>query len=226
MGSGGKVNIYNNSGGTEMIADVVGFYAVDDSMVGQFGVGGQYQPVTPERLFDSRTDWGVKLPAGQGVRVGVDYGADINPHIRALVVNVTAVDPSFAGYLATWDGSGQPPGTSTLNYTGGGIVPNMAVVPVSLCCGGFPSIGVYTQADSHVIVDILGFFDDSSLPDGLRFTPQTPVRIADTRIGLGAPNALGQGTTAVVTAPPAVAPSGTEALALNVTAVLPSAWTT
>ena len=67
--------------------------------------------MTPERLFDSRTDWGFKLPSGNSVRVGVSYGPDVDPHIRALVVNVTAVDPSLAGYLTTWDGSGSPPGT-------------------------------------------------------------------------------------------------------------------
>ena len=225
VGTGGKVDIYNNAGSVEVIADVLGYYAADTSMVGQFGVGGQYQPVTPQRLFDSRTDWGFKLPSDNSVRVGVSYGPDVDPHIRALVVNVTAVDPSLAGYLTTWDGSGLPPGTSTLNYTSGATVPNMAVVPVSLCCGGYPSIGVYTHADTHVIVDILGIIDDSTLTGGLRFAPRTPVRIADTRTGLGAPNALGWGSTATITAPAAVAAPETQALALNVTAVTPTVST-
>jgi subtilisin family serine protease len=223
VGAGGVVNIYNNAGSTHMIADVVGFYAIDDSVVTTNGVGGEYQPVTPERLFDSRIDWPGKVEGGGGVRIPVSYGSSVDSHIRALVVNVTAVDPSGDGYLATWNGSGLPPNASTLNYTARvPAVPNMAVVPVSLCCGGFPSIGVYTLVDSHIIVDILGFFDDSSLGGGLRFTPQTPVRIADTRIGQGAPSALGAGTTAAITAPGAVAPAGTEALALNVTAVSPT----
>jgi hypothetical protein len=226
IGAGGKVNIYNNAGSTHMIADVVGFYAADDSTVPTLGIGGEYQPVTPERLFDSRFDWDGKVEGGGGVRIPVSYGSSVNSHIRALVVNVTAVDPSWDGYLTTWNGVGLPPNASTLNYTAGvPAVPNMAVVPVAPCCGGFPSIGVYTQADSHIIVDILGFFDDSSLGGGLRFTPQTPVRIADTRFGQGAPGALGQGATAVITAPGAVAPAGTEALALNVTAVSPTANT-
>jgi hypothetical protein len=225
VGTGGKVDIYNNSGSAEIIADVVGFYAADASVVSQLGVGGQYQPVRPERLFDTRTDWPWgKLPAGYKVQVGVSYGPDVDPHIRALVVNVTAVDPSLPGYLTTWNGTGSPPGTSTLNYTRGGIVPNMAIVPVSFP-NGYPSIGVYTHADSHVIVDILGVIDDSTLTDGLRFTPRTPVRIADTRTGLGAPNALGWDSTATITAPDTVALPGTQALALNVTAVLPNEWT-
>jgi hypothetical protein len=195
-------------------------------MVSQFGIGGEYQPVVPERLFDSREQWGFKLPADETVQVGVSYGASVDPHIRALVVNVTAVDPSADGFLTTWSGSGPMPLASTLNYTRGILaVANMAVVPVSPCCGGFPSIGVYSQANSHIIVDIVGFFDDSALGDGLRFTPRTPIRIADTRIGQGTPGALGPNTTAAITTPGAVAPAGTEGLALNLTAIAPTNWT-
>jgi hypothetical protein len=221
----GSVDIFNNYGSLDVIADVVGFYAADNSMVTTLGAGGQYQPVAPERLFDSRKDWGHKLPGGSWVQMPLSYGPANDPHIRALVVNVTAVNPSLPGYLAAWDGTEPVPATSTLNYAPGAVVPNLAIVPTSLCCGGYPSIGVYTNADTDVIVDILGVFDDGTLPGGLVFTPQTPVRIADTRTGLGAPNALGPGSTATITAPDAVAPAGTEALALNVTAVTPTALT-
>jgi subtilisin family serine protease len=224
VGTGGKVNIYNNSGSTHMIADVVGFYADGTTVVPQFGIGGEYQPVIPGRLFDSRTDLGEKIPAGSFEQVGVDFGPDVNQHIRALVVNVTAVSPESDGYVATWNGNGPLPGTSTLNYKrGDGAVPNMAVVPAGQCCGGFPAIGVYTHATSHIIVDLMGFVDDSTL-GGLRFTPQTPVRIADTRLGSPIP-ALGQQVTGTITAPGTVAPAGTEGLAINLTAVAPSTWT-
>jgi hypothetical protein len=230
VGANGAVDIFNNYGSLDVIADVVGFYAADDSLVTPRGPGGQFHPVEPLRLFDSRTAWGYKLPADYSVQVAVDDGAANNPHIRALVVNVTAVDPSLPGYLTTWDGTGQPPSTSTLNYAPGAVVPNMAVVPTSLCCappGGapYPSIGVYTNVDTHVIVDIVGYFDDGTLANGLRFTPQTPVRIADTRNGFGAPSAIGPGSTATITAPAGVAKPEMQALALNVTAVTPTAST-
>jgi hypothetical protein len=70
----------------------------------------------------------------------------------------------------------------------------------------------------------MGFFSDVTLAGGPRFTPQVRVRIADTRIGQGATR-LNQGTTATITAPTTVAPPGTHGLALNVTAVGPTAWT-
>ncbi len=231
VGADGKVNIYNHVGSVDMLADVVGFYAADASVAPAMGTnGGEYEPIIPGRLFDSRDAlFGTpgKLPGGgPGIQVGADFGPDINPHIRAFVVNVTAVDPSWAGYLTTWNGNDPRPNTSTLNFKGGeGAVPNMAVVPTGLCCGPggtalYPSIGVFVSADSHIIVDIMGFVDDGTL-GGLRFAPQTPVRIADTRIGQGA-GTLGEGVTATITAPGAVAPAGTQGLALNVTAVLPT----
>jgi subtilisin family serine protease len=221
LGSNGQVNLFNAANSTHLIADVVGFYSTNTTLAASRGVGGEYQPVIPGRLFDSRFDFGEKVPGGSGVLVGVSFGADVDKHIRALVVNVTAVDPEDDGFVTTWSGIGAPPLASTLNYKrGDGAVPNMAVVPVGTCCGGFPAIGVFTQRDSHIIVDLMGFVDDSKL-GGLRFTARTPVRITDTRPS----SALGPATTRAITAPGTVAPAGTDGLALNVTAVQPTATT-
>jgi hypothetical protein len=228
VGGGGTVDIYNNSGTVQIIADVFGYYAADDTVLASAGVGGALQEVTPQRLLDSRIDGG-PLDAGYYYPVVVDYGVDVNPHIRALVVNVTAVRSTDTGYLTAWDG--QPndlPPTSTLNFTPGKIVPNMAVVPTSSCvldpsCAGMPQIGVYNSyGTTNIVVDIFGFYDDSTLKSGLRFHPITPVRITDTRKGLGAPAALGPNSTTQITTPPTVANNDTWALALNVTAVAPT----
>jgi hypothetical protein len=76
--------------------------------------------------------------------------------------------------------------------------------------------------NTHIIVDIVGYYDDSTLPDGLRFEPMTPTRLVDSRIGQGWPSALGTGTTATIAAPANIAGDDTWALATNVTAVLPT----
>jgi hypothetical protein len=70
-----------------------------------------------------------------------------------------------------------------------------------------------------------GFYDDNTMIGGLRFHPITPVRIADTRIGLGAPSPLGPAGQASITLPTADVDPLTAAVALNVTAVTPSATT-
>jgi hypothetical protein len=240
LGPGGVVDLFNHAGSTHLIADVVGYYLAGAS-VG--ATGGELQTVEPERLFDSRFDWNLgRLPAGTAVEIPVSYGSVgdpgfYDPHVRALAVNITAVDATGTGYLTSWSGQGLTPNASTLNYTRGAVVPNFAIVPTSPCqlCGaGFPSISVYTSVDVHVIVDVIGFYDDGQLADGthdgLRFLPQHPSRIVDSRTGFGLPGALGQQATARVSPPAVAAP--TEALALNLTAVSPttttfvSAWPT
>ncbi|MFI7486946.1 choice-of-anchor D domain-containing protein [Micromonospora echinaurantiaca] len=231
VGAGGKVAITNYAGSTHAIVDVVGYYASDNTpIISGVGVGGQLQPVVPRRLFDSRSDWGSKLPAGNQVRLAVNYGPDANWRMRAVVVNITAVSPSASGFLTAWNGEWPEPTTSTVNYGAGTVTPNLAVVPVRHCTDcpwgvDLPTFGVYTHKDTHVIVDIVGFIDDGSLANGLRFDPKTPTRIVDSRIGQGLPTNPGPAVIGTVTAPGSVVADNTRALALNVTAVSPTAST-
>ena len=231
VGDGGQVDIYNHLGTVQVIADVVGYYAATD-MGGSVGPGGFYQKAIPTRLLDTRDkSFGGPLPSGFFVTVPVDFGPTVNQTIRALAVNVTAVNPTSAGFLTTWNGVDDLPSTSTLNFTPHTVVPNLAIIPTAPCpypdCAGLPSVAVYNGSPGNVdvVVDIFGFYDNGSLPGGLRFHPLTPTRITDTRSGLGAPHALGAGQTATVTTPGTVAHANTYALATNVTAVSPTATT-
>ncbi|MEV0129160.1 choice-of-anchor D domain-containing protein [Dactylosporangium sp. NPDC050688] len=234
LGANGRVDFYNAGGPVHLIADVYGYYSKGrDTSPGPICVGcGRYYPLAqPVRLTDTR-DWGVgRVPGGYYVNAVASWNTTINPHVRAFAVNVTATDTIGGGYLTAWNGwPGSLPDTSTLNYTPKATVPNFAVVPTTGCseCGSaneLPSIGVYTSAGAHIIVDIVGFYDDGWLPDGLRFSPSVPTRIADTRDGLGWPSRLGPGATASIAAPGSVTNADTRALATNVTAVLPTTAT-
>jgi hypothetical protein len=227
VGSGGKVDIYNHSGNVQVIADVVGYYASSSSTATP---GGQMFPTDPWRLFDSRDD-NTPMPSGGSFIEAVDFGSEFNSHIRALAINITVVGPTGSGFLTTWDGQGDPPLASTLNYTTGKTVPNMAIVPTTPCtladsCTGMPSFGVFNSgATTHVFADVFGVYDDGSIDGGLLFRPINPVRITDTRTGLGGHGSLGAGGFAVVTPPNTVKNENTVALALNVTAVAPTADT-
>jgi hypothetical protein len=226
----GKITIYNPLGSVQVIADVMGYYVAD----GAATAGGFYERAVPERLLDTRDpSFGGALESGWSVSVPVDYndpatGIDVNSHITALAVNITAVLPTKPGYLASWDGGSVLPTTSTLNFDAGTITPNMAVVPVGPCidCGtatGLPSITVANRSPGGVnlLVDIVGFFDDGQLGDGLRFRPLPPTRIVDTRTGLGTtPLAAGQANA--VTAPSSVAGNDTYSLVTNTTDVAPT----
>jgi hypothetical protein len=223
LGTGGQVDLYNNVGSTQLIADVTGYFIADDSLP----AGGDYQPVKPQRLADTRP---TPVAAGNELTVPVDYGTAINPHIRAIAVNITAVVPAAGGYLTAWDGTGTRPPTSTLNFAKGATTPNMAIIPTAPCavagCSGLPSITVFNGSGgtTNVLVDITGLFDDGTLPGGMVFHPITPKRIVDTRTNLGGSGALG-GRKSASFATSSVVDGSTGALALNVTAVGPTAST-
>lgn len=227
VSTNGKVSFFNQQGAVQVIADVMGYYMAD----GATTAGGFYQNVAPERLLDTRdASFGGAVAPGEPVSIPVDYGA-ANPHIRALAVNITAVSPAKVGYFVSWDGTGSMPMTSTLNFTPGTVTPNMAIVPASPCvdCGtasGFPSITVANGSAGtvHMLVDVVGFYDDGQLDGGLRFKPLTPTRIVDTRKGQGTTTFAGNQTKHIA-APASVAGADTYSLVTNTTAVLPTLLT-
>ncbi|MET7396336.1 choice-of-anchor D domain-containing protein [Dactylosporangium sp. NPDC005572] len=233
FGTYNKVDFYNAGGPVQLVVDMFGYYTRSHDDLRENCAGcSQYHPLAePVRLTDTR-DWGVgRIPAGHYVNSVASWNAAINPHVRGFAVNITATEPTGGGYLTAWDGQqGRLPETSTLNYTANATVPNFAVVPAMPCdgCGGatgLPSIAVYTSTNAHIIVDIVGFYADISLPGGLRFEPVVPTRIADTRSGQGWPSRLGPGSTASIAVPSSVMDVDTRVLATNVTAVLPTSAT-
>ncbi|WP_211215963.1 choice-of-anchor D domain-containing protein [Catelliglobosispora koreensis] len=228
VGADGKVNLAVTGGPLHLIADIVGFYAANNDPQTMYGNGGRVVIHEPVRVFDSREDWGEKLPGGEWVKVAVGYNSTTTAHLKALIVNVTVTGTSGPGHVSTWNGIGYPPGTSTLNFEANKTVPNFAIVPSvrcdwNPCSGQYPMMGVFSNQTTHVIVDVVGFIDDGTLGYGLLFEPKSPTRIVDSRTGFGIPGAIGQGQTATVTTPGSVAdPASVFALALNVTGIQPT----
>jgi hypothetical protein len=136
---------------------------------------------------------------------------------EAVVVNLTATNPTTASYLTVWpDGAGRP-AASNLNFAPGQTIPNRVVVKL----GPTGKIDIYNAAGSvDAVVDVNGWFTDATPGQaGSGFTGVTPSRILDTREGTGgAVGPLGQG----VSRPVAVAgangiPSGAVAVVANIT---------
>jgi len=229
VGTGGRVAILHRGGSTHIIADVTGYYIGADDVT----AGSEYYPLQPERILDTRDpSFGGRLPGGYTVWIPVDFGDFYNPFIRAVAVNLTAVSPVGSGHLTSWSGVGNPPNTSTLDFTANRTVPNMAIVPVGPCpaqfdCAGLPSIAILNRSSggTHVLADLVGVFDESFDGFGLRFRPINPTRITDTRINVGASGTLNAGRTVSIATPPSVTTPNTEALSMNVTAAYPTANT-
>ncbi|GAA5199840.1 hypothetical protein GCM10023322_76360 [Rugosimonospora acidiphila] len=232
VGPNGEVDIYNHAGNVQIIADVVGFYAADNTPAATLGAGLEYRDLADheQRLEDTRND-GKTLSGGSSLELAAGFfDPAYYPNVQALVVTVTAVGPTGSGFLTAWDGQGDPPTTSsTLNFSAGKTVANTAIVPTSSCtidpsCAGEPEIGIYNALGSktNVLVDLVGYYEDATA-DGARFEAIDPVRIADTRTGLGGAGTFGPKHLGTFTAPSSFSNVG--GLAANVTAVAPTADT-
>ncbi|MEH0842968.1 hypothetical protein V6U81_11340 [Micromonospora sp. CPCC 205711] len=231
LGSGGMASVYNNSGSTDVIVDVVGWYAKDNTPTNR--AGGQYEWFEPQRVDDTRDDPAGKPLAGEALDYALSFQdtPERNTHVKAFVLNITAVSPSAGGFLTAWSGATARPNVSTVNYGAGKNVPNLAYVETTPCTGtedsnfcvvGEPKFKIFTSQSAHILVDVVGVVDDGYGDLGMRFSPLSPTRIVDSRINQGITGAIGANATRTVTVPPALVTPDTGVLAMNVTAVQPT----
>lgn len=169
-----------------------------------------YQPVTPTRQKD------VTITGGSTVT----WDLSSTTAVKAVSATLTAVGPAGNGYLTAWQ-CGTRPDTSTLNYTSGAVRAMQAIVPMD----GSGQICVYSSATTRVLLDVNGWMRNDGT--GQRFNPLA-ARRADTRTGVfGGRLSAGQTLTipmAGYSGVPAMTAAGAPtAVALNVTAVTPSA---
>ncbi|WP_405830600.1 hypothetical protein [Streptomyces sp. NBC_00105] len=212
----GKVSFYNNAGSVDLIADVAGYYTTD-------GSGSTYKPITPTRLMDTRSGLGVpKAKVGQGGTVTLQVAGTSGipaSGVTAVVLNVTATDPTEGSYVSVYPNGTTRTSASNLNFTAGQTIPNLVVVPV---VNG--KVSFYNNAGSvDLIADVAGYYTTDG--SGSTYKPITPTRLMDTRGGLGVPKAkVGQGGTVTlqVAGTAGIPASGVTAVVLNVTATDPT----
>ncbi len=106
---------------------------------------------------------------------GVPAGA------AAVALNITAVAPRASSYVSVFPCDAAPT-VSTLNHQPSQVVAAAAIVPVSEA----GTVCLYNDTDTHLLVDVAGSF-----PSGAGLTPVGPARLADTRLGGGAPQPAG-----------------------------------
>ncbi len=209
IGAGGMVSIFNKFGQADCIVDVLGYFHPSD--------GCGLEPLVPERLLDTRV--GLGAPAGRVGAGGVvelqvaGVGGVPATGCDAVVLNLTAVMPSSAGFLTSWP-TGQPqPYISNVNYEPGRVIPNLMVC--KLGAGGKLSIYV-SDGDVDLIADVVGCFTAG----GVRHSAVAPDRLLDTRTGVGAAAAaVGPGgEVSLQVAGLGGVPAGAQAVVLNVTA--------
>jgi subtilisin family serine protease len=172
VGTGGRVCLYSNVS-THLLVDVNGFYPGGSSFV----------PLSPARLMDSRP--GATTIDGQFAGTGVRFGGVVTElqvggrggvpmDASAVVLNVTVTQPGAAGFVTVFPCGTAIPNGSNLNFWAGATIPNAVVAKV----GSVGRVCLYSNASTHLLVDVNGFY-----PAGSSFVPLSPARLADTRPG-------------------------------------------
>ena len=191
-------------------------------------VTSAFSPLTPARILDTRPGQldsdghNTALGPGQTIEVTVTgVGGVPASGVGAVVLDLTATEPSAAGYLGVFPANEAMPAASSLNFAAGQTIANMVTAKVS----ADGKVKIYNGAGTtHVVADVAGWFSTGS-----DYKPLTPARILDTRPGQldsdGHNAALGPGQTidVTVTGVGGVPASGVGAVALNVTAAGPTA---
>lgn len=186
------------SAATHLIVDVAGHAPA----------GSALQPVTPWRALDTRSSG--RVAAGVERQVRVDRARSVPADSAAVLVNVTAVNPSTGGYLSVYPCGRGRPEASSVNFAAGQTVPNAVLAKV----GSNSSICVWSSVDTEVLVDVNG-----SIARSASFTASDPVRVFDSR-------SLGRASAGSVTQIPITGlggiPANASTMVLNVTVTDPT----
>ncbi|TXH76622.1 MAG: hypothetical protein E6Q88_02525 [Lysobacteraceae bacterium] len=131
-----------------------------------------YTPVTPCRILDTRVAGGAlagnftrdfNAVVGAGGNFSSQGGSATNCGLgglagqAAVVINLTAVTPTGAGFATVYPFGETRPLASSVNYTAGAIVNNTVVakLPSPLTTKDFT---IYTFATSDFVADIVGYY--------------------------------------------------------------------
>ncbi len=189
---------------------------------------GEFTALTPSRVLDTRHGVGTGGVVGTlGPRSVIDVqitgrGGVPAVGVDAVVMNVTAVAPTAWTYLTVYPTGIPLPNISNLNTTTGHTQANLATVRV----GDGGKVSVYNwDGTPHVLFDVAGYYTNEYGPDGARFRAIDPVRIADTRHGIGG-TPLGPDETRTIRATgySGIPVTGPTAVVLNVTVDAATAW--
>ncbi len=235
--STGKVRIYNAVGTVGVIVDIVGYYVPT-------GTSGAepYQPLTPARIVDTRSNLGANGSLGpNGTKeiqvtgtVPTSTGTVAIPaSASAVVLNLTGLAGSAQTFAAAYPYDStrtSAPNVSNLLLSAGEI----RAVLVTVKVGENGKVTLRNSAgNTNLLADIEGYYD-AGAPDD--FVPLAPLRVLDSRSGtysgLGAAPVPARGTTTFLpqgtlttTAGEVQVPATATAVVYNLTGVAPSAGT-
>jgi hypothetical protein len=181
LGRGGSVSVYSGAGGTQIIADVEGWY--DTSAPGSGA--GLYNPVDPTRIVDTRT--GQTLGAGDSLVVQVAGSGGIpSSGAEAAVLSVTVIGAAPQGVVQVEPTGTSPDNTSLVDFYNFQPVANQVVA--MLGSGGDVTVYNDSSGSLNLLIDVEGWYTNGSgATTGSAFNVQVPTLVVDTRSGSGTP---------------------------------------
>ena len=159
LSASGQISLFN-SAASDLIGDAVAWFPTNSDLT----------PITPARLVDTRAGGQTAdgYNAGSGpVQGGNSYTFNVlgrggvpTHGVNAVVLNVTATNPTASGYLTVWPGNFTRPLTPNVNFVAGQTIPNLVIVQVNQYYYYYPTVAVYasTGGKTDVIVDVVGWF--------------------------------------------------------------------
>ncbi len=160
VGTAGKIRLYNGSAGSvHLLVDVSGYLRG-----GTPSMAGAVVAVNPTRIADSRIPFtlaGALSGLGTAQLQISGQGPVPATGVAAVVLNVTAVTPTTAGYLTVWPSGIPRTDTSNLNFQAGQTIASTVVVPVGSidAVGAAGKISIFNGSPGtvQVVVDVAGY---------------------------------------------------------------------
>jgi hypothetical protein len=152
VGANGMISIFNNSGSTHVVVDVLGCFDTD--------AGGRYVALSPRRVLDTRDGTGAPLAqVGQSPLPVTLLGRGGVPStgVSGVMLNVTAVAPTANTFVTVYPSGTDRPLASNLNVTAGQVIPNMVLARV----GPDGAVMMYNNGGViDLVADVVGYFTD------------------------------------------------------------------
>ncbi|HEX8080901.1 MAG TPA: hypothetical protein VF557_11865 [Jatrophihabitans sp.] len=175
LGGDGAISVRNNTASAlQLVADVVGYYTVGPA------VPGGFQPVSLQRLFDTRAAGSQPLAAGATATVQVaGRGAIPASNVSAGVVNLTVLSPAATGSVSVFPAGASWDGSTTASFATGQTEQSM--LTAQLGGNGAFSVRNNTGTALHLVVDLAGYYVAGSPLATGGYLPMTRDRIFDSR---------------------------------------------
>jgi hypothetical protein len=155
VGADGNVKFTNASAGTvSLIADVSAY-----TLIGTPVVPGTLAILDSSRILDTRSGLGGTGPVVSGIPVSLQVtgrGGVPSTGVAAVVLNVTVVGPTAAGFITAYPSGSALPPVSNLNFLPGQTVPNLVIVKVGP--DGKVNLNSGSAGTVQLVADIAGYY--------------------------------------------------------------------